>query len=96
MTKEEFLNIDISKISQVYNGKRNCCRCGCRGNYISTTFHDNHRNEDINNNLVNKRLNRAKKLIMEGADVEIGSNYVDVESGNDRTLTFYFDDIKKS
>ena len=91
MNKEEFLNTDISKISKVYNGKRDCCRCGCGGNYIYTSFDKkNHPLDDINDKLVEKRLNRAKKLINEGADVDWGGDYVDVESGNDRTLTFYF------
>ncbi len=31
---------------------------------------------------------------MDGADVDWGDNYVDVETGDNRCLTFYFDEVK--
>lgn len=80
-------------ISQVYLGKRNCCRCGCGGDYTATSYMINPRSEE-NDKLVAQRLRRAQKLVREGADVDYGDNYVDVETGNDRTLTFYFDEVK--
>ena len=93
MTKEEFLQTDISKISQVYSGKRDCCRCGCGGEYTSTSYMKDARS-DVNDKLVEKRLKRAKKLILEGAETDNGGTYLDVKTGNNRTLTFYFDDLK--
>ena len=93
MNKEKFLRAEIKNISQVYFGKRNWCRCGCGGTYNSTSYMDKARSE-VNDKLVNTRLKRAKKLVLEGADVDYGDNYVDIQTGIDRTLTFYFDDLK--
>jgi hypothetical protein len=94
ISKEAFLNVELKSISQVYLGKRNNCRCGCGGNYTATSYMDKPRTEDINDKLVSTRLKKAKKLILEGVDVDYGSNYVDVQTGADRTLTFYFDELK--
>ena len=44
-----FLNSDVSQVTKIYVGKRNCCRCGCKGEYFT----------DGND----KRMKRAKKLI---------------------------------
>jgi hypothetical protein len=92
MNKETFLKVSISEISQVYSGKRNCCRCGCGGDYVATTFMIKPRS-NVDNKLVERRLKRAKYLVVAGAEVDYGSNYVDVKTGNDRTLTFYFDGV---
>jgi hypothetical protein len=86
---ENFLNITLNQISKVYNGKRSGCRCGCKGNYVSTSFNKNHYS-DVNDKLVERRLEKAKLLISKGSDYEIGDNYIDIETGDDRTLTFYF------
>jgi hypothetical protein len=48
---------------------------------------------NVDNKLVERRLKRAKKLVEAGAEVDYGSNYVDVKTGNNRTLTFYFDGV---
>jgi hypothetical protein len=94
MNKETFLQATVSQISQVYSGKRNCCRCGCGGDYTATSFMVKPRTDDINDTLVAKRLKRAQKLILEGADVDWGGNYIDVETGDNRCLCFYFDEVK--
>ena len=93
-TKEDFLKANLSDISQVYSGKRHHCRCGCGGDYISTTYMKNNRS-DINDKLAEKRLKRAKKLVEQGADFDAGGTYFDVETGNNRCLTFYFDDLNE-
>ena len=93
-SKEQFMSCTVSNISQVYLGKRNSCRCGCGGTYISTSYMANPRNQ-INDKLAEQRLKKAKALIEQGADVDFGPNYVDVQTGENRTLTFYFDEIKK-
>ncbi len=106
ITKEQFLTADLKDISQVYIGKRDCCRCGCGGEYTCTTFMVEPRS-DVNDILVGKRLKRAKQLVLNAktfgyknvkteADVVFGSTYVDVKTGKDRTLTFYFDELKKT
>jgi hypothetical protein len=51
------------------------------------------RNE-INDKLAERRLKQAHKLILEGADFDSSYNYFDVETSENRCLTFYFDDIK--
>ena len=94
MTKEQFLNATLNQISQVYSGKRHCCRCGCGGDYTATSFMVEPRS-DVNDSLVEKRLKRAKRLVESGADVDYGDTYVDIETGDNRALTFYFDEIKK-
>ena len=93
ISRGAFLEARLENISQVYFGKRNCCRCGCGGEYTATSYMVNPRS-DVNDELVAKRLKRAKKLVMEGANVDFGSTYVDVQTGADRTLTFYFDEVK--
>lgn len=95
MTQERFLSLTINQVSQVYSGKRNCCRCGCGGEYTATSFMQNPRSE-VNDSLVQKRLKRAQALVRSGADVDYGSSYVDVRTGQDRTLTFYFDELKNN
>ena len=92
MTKEQFLQVEISNISQVYLGKDRYCRCGCGGTYTATTFMKNPRSE-VNNKLVETRLKRAKKLVLEGAAVEYSNIYVNITTGNNRALTFYFDEL---
>ena len=94
MNKSSFLEASLSQISQVYYGKRNHCRCGCGGTYTATTYMINPRTDEINDESVAKRLRRAKKLVMSGADVDYGTTYVDVQTGENRTLTFYFDEVK--
>jgi hypothetical protein len=94
MNKEQFLQATVNQVSQVYSGKRNCCRCGCGGEYIATTFMEKPRTDVINDELVAKRLKRAQRLILQGADVDFGGNYIDVQTGKDRTLTFYVDELK--
>ena len=89
ITEQDFLKAELSNISQVYLGKRNICRCGCGGEYTATSFMKEPRS-DVNDTLVEKRLNRAKNLVLAGVDVMYGENFVDVQTGRDRTLTFYF------
>lgn len=92
-----FLNCKINDISQVYVGKRNGCRCGCRGNYLATSFMDNPRSE-VNDKKVKIFLKKAKKLVEQEQelkiDIDIGDSYIDIELPHDNTYTFYFDEIK--
>ena len=93
MTKEQFLEIQINQISQVYNGKDNCCRCGCGGNYVATSYMNDPRSV-VDDALIQKRLNKAKKLILSDVEHSIGSTYINIVTGNNRCLTFYFDELK--
>ncbi len=92
MNKIKFLQSEISNISQVYLGKDHCCRCGCGGTYTATSYMENPRS-DVDDALVSKRLKRAKKLVSEGAEVAYGSTYVNISTGENRALTFYFDEV---
>ena len=94
MNEVKFLQAEISNISQVYFGKDRCCRCGCGGTYIATSYMENPRSE-VNDALVEKKLKRAKKLVLEGAEVEYSDTYVNISTGVNRALTFYLDEVKK-
>jgi hypothetical protein len=89
----DFLNVTLSQVSQIYVGKDNCCRCGCGGTYIATSFMKDARSE-VNDSLAQRRLNKALKLVRDGSFVEYGGTYVNVVSGNNRAICIYFDDIK--
>jgi hypothetical protein len=92
MNKETFLNLSIESISQVYMGKRRHCRCGCGGEYTATSYMKEPRST-VDDALVSKRLKRAKALVLSGADVDYGQTYIDVQTGENRTLTFYTDEL---
>jgi hypothetical protein len=94
MNINEFLNFTIENVSQVYVGKDRCCRCGCGGNYTATSYMVKPRS-DVNDSLVEKRLKRAKRLIESGVEYQIGDNNINIELGNNRALTFYFDEVAK-
>lgn len=95
ITKLEFISKELKDISQVYSGERDCCRCGCRGTYTATSFMENP-HSDVNNKLIEKRLKRCKQLVLDGAQFDSGDTYVDVTTGNNRSMCFYFDDLKKT
>ncbi len=94
ITINEFLNFTIKNISQVYTGKDRHCRCGCGGDYTATSYMIEPRS-DVNDTLVEKRLKRAKRLIEGGIEYQIGDIYINIELGNNRALTFYFDEVAK-
>ena len=93
MNKVKFLQAEISNISQVYFGKDHCCRCGCGGTYTATSYMENPRSK-VDDALVEERLKRAKKLVLEGAEVMYTDTFVNISTGENRALTFYFDEIK--
>ena len=93
MTKENFLNVEINNISKVYSGKRNCCRCGCEGEYIATSYHVSEYKTakyTVDDKLVMEKLSKAKTLIQNGANCEINKNWADIEVSENKTLTFHF------
>jgi hypothetical protein len=96
ITLKEFLNISIDKISQVYEGKRDCCRCGCGGEYIATRFMENPRSE-VDTSLVETLLEHAKELVSSDStdDIMFGDSFIDIKVGEDKSLTFYFNELKK-
>jgi hypothetical protein len=94
MNINEFLNFTIRNVSHVYVGKDRCCRCGCGGNYTATSYMIKPRSS-VNDSLVEKRLKRAKRLIESGIEYQIGDNHINIELGNNRALTFYFDEVAK-
>ena len=94
MNINEFLNCTIKDISQVYVGKDRHCRCGCGGDYVSTSYMIKPRGE-VNDSLVTKRLNRAKRLIEKGVEYQLENTYINIVTGNNKALTFYFDEVAK-
>jgi hypothetical protein len=49
----------------------------------------------VNDQLNLKRLQKAKRLVQSGAKYEIGSNNINIVTGDNRALTLYFDEVKK-
>ena len=88
--------ITLDQVSQIYVGKDRCCRCGCGGNYIATTFMESPRTNIIDNIRAQKNLTRAKKLALKkDVLVEYGDNHINVGFGNNRAITIYTDELKK-
>lgn len=88
--------ITLDQISQIYVGKDRCCRCGCGGKYIATTFMESPRTNIIDNIRAQKNLTRAKKLALKkDVLVEYGDNHINVGFGNNRAITIYTDELKK-
>jgi len=94
MTLNEFLNCTIKDISQVYVGKDHHCRCGCGGDYVATSYMIGSRS-DINDSLVKKRLERAKRLVKSGAEYQLEDTYINIVVGDNKALTLYFDELAK-
>jgi hypothetical protein len=94
MTEKEVLDLEISRVSTVYLGRDNCCRCGCGGDYVYTSYMDQPRGT-VNDSLALRRIKQAKKLITEGKEWYFGGNYINVSYGNDRAITIYTDEIRK-
>ena len=93
-TKEDFLKIELNQVSKIYVGKDNDCRCGCAGTYCSTTYSQVELDiENANNSKAEKRLKRAKKLLLEGAKFELEDTYIDIVSGDNRAITVYWNNI---
>lgn len=85
----------IEKISQVYVGKDAHCRCGCAGNYTSSSHAIEPRSR-VSDAYVQTQITRAKNLILQGlAKVEVSGNYVNVSYGTNRAITFYIDEVSK-
>jgi len=92
ITVDQFLGFNLSQISQTYIGKDAHCRCGCGGEYTSTSYHVAPRSP-VNDQLSESRLTRAKRLIKKGNRYEIGSNNINISTGQNRALTLYFDEV---
>ena len=86
-------DLDITKISQIYQGKDNWCRCGCGGTYVATSYMKEPRS-DVDDKLAQRRLNQAKKLVEDGAVVDYQNTYINISYGNDRAICIYLHDLK--
>lgn len=75
-------SLDPAKISQIYMGKDECCRCGCKGEYVVP-----------GDRMFLKRLVRFEKLVCTpGSQTEDFGNYINVSYGNNRAMTVYLND----
>lgn len=78
--------IELDQVKKVYVGADNCCRCGCRGNYIYTGFlpKDDKR--------VKTLLTRAKNMVESGKGeiTDESEEYINISYGNNRAITIYF------
>lgn len=94
MNKEQFLQLELKNISQVYFGKiNNNGDEDCNGEYIETSFKKNPYFE-INDDLVLKRLNRAKKLVFKGVNIDYWDDFIQIQTGKNKCLAFYLNDLK--
>lgn len=73
---------DASKVTKIYLGKDNVCRCGCAGEYVE-------RGEPK----FEKRLKRfaAAWVNYEPKEHDIDGSYMNYSYGRDRALTVYLD-----
>ena len=94
MTKQEFLDLQLNQVSQIYIGKDRCCRCGCGGDYIATSYMDQARS-DVNDKLALELLQRAQKVAVRSRSTEYADIYVNVPIGGRKAITVYFDEVKK-
>ena len=73
--------IDFKKITKIYYGLDNHCRCGCGGYYAD-------RGEKYFDVLIKK----AKKLIYDDSKlVTIGDNNINISLDNNKAITLYND-----
>lgn len=87
-------DLTLDQVSKIYLGQDNVCRCGCRGDYVTTTYSKYIRNYDnVDNKLANRRLKQAQRLVRDGAKVVYKDTYINVSYGNDRAITLYTDDV---
>jgi len=86
--------IQLNQISQIYIGKDRVCRCGCAGEYVSTSYMEDPRS-DVDDKLAGSRLKRAKKLALNTtSEVDYQDTYINVSYGKDRVITIYLDEVK--
>ena len=87
-------SITLDKVSKIYLGRDRVCRCGCAGDYVTTTYTKGIRSYDnVDDKLAKRRLRQAQKHALEGAKVEYHDTYINVSYGNDRAITLYTDDL---
>ena len=80
-TKADVLAAKVADVETVYNGKDDCCRCGCGGDYQTP---------EANPRVVKLRLARIQAAILRGEPgIEEGANYVNYSYGEDRALCVY-------
>jgi len=71
------INFDaLSKISRIYVGADNACRCGCKGTY-----------HEPGSMGFKRALNKARKL---GFADRVTASYINFPYGNNRAITLYF------
>lgn len=75
------MQIDASKVSQIYLGRDKICRCGCFGEYVQP-----------GEPKFEKRLKRFMKMVCDyvPSKDDVCDSYVNISYGNDRAMTVYF------
>jgi hypothetical protein len=81
---------DATKVTKIYMGKDNHCRCGCAGEYLvrDTDSFLGHSPEKFA-----KRVARFAKMWCEyePQKYDVTDNYLNISYGQNRALTVYFD-----
>jgi hypothetical protein len=73
---------DSEKVTKIYIGKDNHCRCGCGGEYVR-------RGDPKFNRRINAFIKKFWEYQTKPEDISIGE-FVNVSYGNNRALTVYF------
>lgn len=84
------MQIDTSKIKQIYLGRDRICRCGCQGEYVA-------RGEPKFEKRVKRFLKMAETYNFEehvsayGGFLDKDDTYMNISYGKDRAMTIYFE-----
>ena len=88
MEHTETFQINFDKITKVYRGKLDCCRCGCGGNYLYTSIEAERLNADRDNHFIKSSdraiMNDIKKFV--SGDYEVKFMHFDTADGYDNEL----------
>lgn len=80
-------NLDDYELDKIYIGKRDCCRCGCGGDYA----------DQDSPGLLNKRFNRFKRMAEMGdliTYIDSRQLILEITTGKNRCLTVYLNPKK--
>lgn len=87
-------DLTIQKISQIYFGKDNHCRCGCGGTYVATSYMIEPRSA-VDDTEAEALLRKAKKYDKIHNCAEYGETYINIPLKNNKCYCIYFDEVKK-
>ena len=83
MEMTQTFEINFDKITSVYRGKLDCCRCGCGGNYLYTSVEAEKLNADRDKHFIKSSdraiMNEIKKFVSGDYEVQFTCDGYDNE-----------------